>query len=65
MTKKHYVELARVIRFYTDDPAAHEPTVRRMALQLAYMCKDDNPRFDHVTFFRACGIDPTKSGWNH
>jgi len=66
MTQKDFTELARIIRFFTDDPVAHQPTIDRMALQVAYTCRESNPRFRPDKFFEACGVsEKVKRAYAH
>lgn len=56
MTKKHFKELADILRYsrwaYVSD-IAYEEIVKRMAT----FCADQNPRFSRTKFFLACGCD--------
>ena len=53
MTRKHFKLLAASIAKLTlfDRDAAHE-----MACDVADACAKDNPRFDRLRFFEACGF---------
>jgi len=53
MTRKHFKMLAASIAKLTlfDRDAAHE-----MACDVADACAKENPRFDRVKFFEACGF---------
>ena len=54
MSHKHYEALAVVIKNevnHGSDPAV----IARMAQGIADICENDNPRFDRVKFYVACG----------
>ncbi len=52
MTRKHFIELAELVKsMYVD-----EDERRRLASQLAGFCAQFNDRFDRGRFIRACGI---------
>ena len=59
MSKKHYIEFARV---YAADLAIHRdnPEIRRALrnniLSMTDVFKRDNPRFDRARFLTACGL---------
>lgn len=58
MTRKDYVALASAIKRAKD---AYRDTLEAKAIYLtaeevAFVCKQDNPRFDHVRFMQACGF---------
>ena len=51
MTRKHFEALAKNIRRIMD------PQVRlNAAVAVAAACQELNPRFDHETFYKACGV---------
>ena len=53
MTRKHFKSLAASIAKLTlfDKNAGHD-----MACDVADVCAKDNPRFDRLRFFEACGF---------
>ena len=53
MTRKHFKSLAASIAKLNlfDKNAAHD-----MACDVADVCAKDNPRFDRLRFFEACGF---------
>ena len=53
MTRKHFKVLAASIAKLTlfDKDAGYD-----MACDVANACEEDNPRFDRVKFFEACGF---------
>lgn len=64
MTKKDYIEIARILSrfrgklengFPADEPAAHVLD-REVVVPIAHMLKADNGRFDYARFLRACGV---------
>lgn len=58
MSRKHYQKVADILAgelaYYPSAPVHH--TVRRIALSLADMFKQDNARFDRAKFYAACGL---------
>lgn len=55
MSKKHYTNLAVVIRneeLHGTDPAV----VNRLMIGIADICAADNPRFDRGRFYAACRV---------
>ena len=62
MSRKHYIEIAQVIRQQieaTDNRIVLAPVrvaLREVAESLAYMFKVDNSRFDRSRFMDACGL---------
>ena len=64
MTKKHFTELANILRGLAPvksdiEPAnCYEARVRQWAIsveKIASFCNSFNPRFDRVKFYKACG----------
>ena len=52
MTRKHFVELARIVA-ELDAPKS----VRfDLAISLSVLASNDNPHFDHAKFLHACGL---------
>lgn len=56
MTKKNYIAFAKSIG---EIPNYQERA--QAAMQIAKVCKADNPRFDYGRFYIACGLQ-TKDG---
>lgn len=64
MSRKHYRALAQAIRdarpyaspIGRPEIQAANDVVDNVARNLADECKRDNPRFDRVKFFAACGV---------
>ncbi len=52
LTKRHFEKLAHAL---STMPDAGLRAV--MALQLADICADDNPRFDRARFYTACDLE--------
>lgn len=56
MSRKHYIEVAKIL----DDEPAHNAGAlkerRRIAIELALMFKRDDPRFNAGKFFAAAGL---------
>ena len=50
MTKKHFQQVADVIKAHPDEKKRHE-----LAIHHAGIFKASNPRFDHTKFMKACG----------
>jgi hypothetical protein len=48
-TKQHYIKIAAILKSY------HDNTSGRIAKDLAYMFKQDNPAFDEARFMQAAG----------
>lgn len=53
MTRKHFEELAAIVRRSTQPSSIERITV---AEELAEFCATQNPRFDRGRFFEACGL---------
>ena len=52
MTKRHFEKLAHSLS------TMHDAGLRAvMAVQLADICADDNPRFDRARFYTACDLE--------
>jgi hypothetical protein len=51
MTKKHFIEMAKIIKMNQDLIAR-----KQTADDFAKMAIQANPRFNKETFFKACGI---------
>lgn len=58
MTRKHYIEIARILseRHGVSPTIVEKATVRAIAYQMADMLKVDNSRFDRERFLSACGL---------
>lgn len=54
MTRRDYIEVARIIRDAQDSP--HEPPLAFVTRELALMFKRDNPNFKAGKFFEAAGM---------
>jgi hypothetical protein len=64
MTRKHYEQLAKMIRQHRqDDDGTNSATIASIADSLACICESDNPRFNRETFFTACGMDADGQEW--
>tara|TARA_R110001583_G_scaffold32151_3_gene110142 strand:+ start:104 stop:256 length:153 start_codon:yes stop_codon:yes gene_type:complete len=50
MTRKHFVEIAKIV---SNQP---EGTRGALALDFVRMFQADNPRFDPSRFLKACGV---------
>lgn len=67
MSRKHYIETARIIADEVEDSLAPEDmrplqvvraeTAAVIAVRLADMFKRDNPHFDRQRFYFACALD--------
>lgn len=58
MSRKHYVEVAAILRGHIVGAGADEAaTARLIAYDLAGMFARDNGAFDRGRFYTACGID--------
>jgi hypothetical protein len=65
MSRKHYVQVARIIRDnvefsgrqFSDHGASYAVGVSAVARDLADMFRQDNPAFDRSRFYMACGLD--------
>lgn len=60
MSRKHYVEVARVIDAELSinrDNAAVVTAVENLTLSLADLFKRDNSAFDRQRFYTACGLN--------
>lgn len=58
MTRKHYIELAAAIHEALADvetPEA-EQAIKRLAREIAVICKRDNGSFDRSRFLTAAGV---------
>jgi hypothetical protein len=57
MSKKHYEQVARIIREAKDkNNESAQSAVDQVARELAIMFKMENANFKGVTFLNACGI---------
>ena len=65
MTKRHFEQLARIIRTAATDAdgAPGRETARLIALKVADLCKGENPRFNKSRFFEACGLNNIGTGF--
>ena len=50
MTRKHFVEIAKIV---SNTP---ESTRQALALDFVRMLQAENPRFDPSRFLKACGV---------
>lgn len=59
MSRKTYIELARVIREHTPraDLVRGDILLGSIAYALVEVCEQDNPRFDRERFLIACGLE--------
>jgi hypothetical protein len=63
MTRKDYIKFAEVIKTAKAHIKAHEcnipsdEIVEKVAVDLAYVFKQDNPKFDMERFFKACELE--------
>lgn len=59
MTRQNYIKLAAALKSAKPDgdsvAAAH--TWEKTVEAIAYVLKQDNPRFDYTRFFNACGYE--------
>ena len=56
MTKKHFIEIAQILkREHTF--GEHQPTVESIAKQFCGMLKRENSAFKKDVFLKACGIE--------
>jgi hypothetical protein len=56
MTRKHFVELAKLVREYNSETVCGAPfTLQHVAL-LADFCSQFNDNFDRQKFFKAAGV---------
>tara|TARA_R100000773_G_C4127405_1_gene59878 strand:+ start:102 stop:266 length:165 start_codon:yes stop_codon:yes gene_type:complete len=53
MTKKHYIQIARIIKSYTNNNVKKIP-VKTLVYDLNKYFKQDNPNFDEKRFSEAC-----------
>jgi hypothetical protein len=59
MTRKDYTAIAKAVAEVLktcEVDSAESTAVEFLAIMLADVCEDDNPRFDRKKFFTACGI---------
>lgn len=59
MTKKDYIALAKTVKDQWDmvsNDAQDRANIKIMAMRIAVVCKQDNPRFDADRFLTACGV---------
>lgn len=64
MTRKHYEQLAKMIRQYRlEDDGTSSGVIASIADHLACLCEADNPRFDRARFNAACGLDEDGLEW--
>ena len=72
MTKKHYIEIARVLKEQLENLKTKNPptwdrrpksvwVVSRIANALCDLFIEDNPRFDKSRFLTACGLEDPMS----
>lgn len=60
MTKKDHILIANVLATTRNEPAFIDKlTINRIAYELAYTFKRDNPKFDRERFLEACGVPAT------
>ena len=62
MSRKHYIEVAKVIQdqMLLNGGQRTETVLKAVAESLADMFKQDNPRFDRSRFMDACGLGGAK-----
>lgn len=53
MTKKHYIQIAVILRWSIADPYDRSVVAR----QMADMFQKENPRFDRDKFYNAVGLE--------
>lgn len=56
MTKKHFEALAEIVRDACGFAYVNKHAQRWLALRLAAVCQETNPRFDRERFMRACKL---------
>ena len=61
MTKKDYIKIAKVINNELKEwdkglTPQVESSINNIAIGLANVMKEDNPRFNKIRFFEACGF---------
>lgn len=56
MNRKHFETIAGTIREARDHETV-DAALNYVARQLAYMCREENSRFDRDKFFTACGVE--------
>lgn len=65
MTKRHYIQIAQILKTERDVQAVYgDADIRHAAIaavddvsrQIADFCGRDNPRFDRARFLTACGV---------
>jgi hypothetical protein len=58
MTRKHYQQIAEIIRqTYLLNDGHHGGTIAHIAEEFAKVAKKDNPNFSVDKFLEACGMD--------
>lgn len=55
MSKRHFEELARIVKEGLSFLSLADK--KRVAMELADFCKSQNPRFDRSRFYKACGFE--------
>ena len=57
MSRKDYTRLANILRekLISASPETRS-ALHKVAIDVAIMCTEDNPRFDRARFFTACGF---------
>lgn len=55
LTKKHFERAARMIRAHKQLGTSEE-TRHAMAEVIAILAREDNPRYDHERFLKACEL---------
>lgn len=59
MTKRHFAAIAAAVNAAHTQPP--ERQLFNLMLELARICKTENPRFDADRFYEACGYDRDRS----
>jgi hypothetical protein len=56
LTRRDYIEIARIIRAAVDEFPITSGPVEQVAEQIADYCLLDNPKFDYDRFLKECGV---------
>ena len=56
MTKKHYIEIAQILK-HERTFGEHQPTVDSIAKELCSVFKRENAAFKKEVFLAACGVE--------
>lgn len=66
MTRKHFVQLAKVIAGFADTIGLGQVGRTKLASDIAAVCADANSQFDKRRFLTACGVtDNVNSSGTH